>query len=232
MMYQSVFITALVVAFISVIVRALPNGAPACTVGMATPQAPHTDPSRKPVTGTLESAGFVVKIDDVVLTADTAIELAAYQPVRMVVTSEGGEQPFRGALLIASNAGVNMAGTFSLTTDDATKLKASDSCPLINADGVTHVDNELKTSVEASMTFQQNVQDLLLDVNIVVINRELFVGGSFYYWSQYKIDVADSPSSAPSPSGGSGCLIFLGVRFFCPNFCGFFGQLLLGPRNC
>ena len=231
MMYQSVLITVFI-AFISVIVRAFPNGAPECTVGMATPQAPHTDPSRQPVTGTLESAGFVVKINDVALTADSAIELQANQEVRVVVTTVGGEQPFRGALLIASNAGVNMAGTFSLTTDDATKLKASDSCPLINADGVTHVDNELKTSVEASMTFQQNVQDLLLDVNIVVINRELFVGGSFYYWSQYKIDVADSPSSAPSPSGGSGCLIFLGVRFFCPNFCGFFGQLLLGPRNC
>ncbi len=231
MMYQSVLITALLVAFISVIVRAFPDGAPACTVGKATPQSLHIDPPRKHVLGSLESAGFIVTINEVVLTADTVIELQAYEEVRVVATSEGGEQQFRGALLIASKTGANMAGTFSLSTTEAIKLKASDSCPSILADGVTHVDNELKTSVEASMTFRENFQDLLLDVNIVVINRSLSLGGSFFYWSQYKVNVAGA-TPAPTPASTRGCGLF-GFGFFCPyTGCGFFGRLIYGDDFC
>ena len=148
-MYQSILITALI-AFASEIVCAFPNGSPICIVGEAAPRNEHVRPSRNPLTGSMEAGGFIVKINDVALTADSTIELQANQDVRVVVTSEDEIKPFRGALLIVSKSGVDLSGTFSLTTADATKLKEALGCLGVPADGVNHVTNDLKTSVEAS----------------------------------------------------------------------------------
>ena len=228
-----------IIAIISVFVRALPTGAPVCTLGVAAPGNPHTSAGRSPQTGPLAIAGFIVKIGDVILDTNTPITVQAYQDLRVVVTSEGGEQPFRGALVIVSKPGIPILNAFSLTTNDETKLQSQNAtCAPLNADGVTHVDNEIKTSVEATLNFDQNIQELLLDVNVVVVNRIVSNGGSFYYYSQYKINVegaTSSPTLAPirgGIGGGSGCGL-LGLGIFCPtSFCGFFGRLLLGDRDC
>ena len=221
-----------IIAIISVFVRARPNGAPVCTLGVAAPGNPHTSAGRSPKTGPLAIAGFIVKIGDVTLDTNTPITVQAYQDLRVVVTSEGGEQPFRGALLIVSKPGIPILDAFSLSTDDLTKLQShSDTCAPLNADGVTHVDNEIKTSVEATLNFDQNIQELLLDVNVVVVNRIVPEGGSFYYYSQYKINV-EGATLPPKPIEIKKCGLF-GLGFFCPvSACGFFGRLIYGDDFC
>ena len=198
---------------------------------MAAPGNPHTSAGRSPQTGPLAIAGFIVKIGDVILDTNTPITVQAYQDLRVVVTSEGGEQPFRGALVIVSKPGISTVGSFSLTTDGTTKLQSqSELCFSLKADGVTHIDNELKTSVEASLTFDENIQEVLLDVNVVVVNRMVSDGGSFYYYSQYKINFEGATAS---PTVTPVCRGFLGIGIFCPFlFCGFFRRLLLGNRDC
>ena len=231
MMMHSALIPILFISIVSVLVRALPTGAPVCTVGVAAPGSPHTSPGRSPQTGPLAIAGFIVKIGDQILDANTPITLQAYQDLRIVVTSESGVQPFKGALVIVSKVGLDTQNTFSLTPEDETKLQISPACPSFARDGVTHIDNELKTSVEATMRFDENIQDLLLDVNVVVINKGVSEGGSFYYYSQYKINV-EGATSPPSSTPIKKCGLF-GLGFFCPvNACGFFGRLIYGDDFC
>ena len=233
MIYTTALIPFVLVALVCVCVHALPFGAPVCTTGKAAPGDPHTSAGRNPQTGPLSLVGLIVKIGDVILDAATPIVVKPNEDLRVVVTSPEGNTTFRGALLIVSKIGFVADGTFSLTAADATKLQISTVCPTTAASGVTHVDRELKTSVEATIRFDENVQDLLLDVNIVLINRLVSEGGSAYYYSQYKINV-EGPTKAPTvaPTGGSNCGLF-GLGIFCPfSFCGFFGRLLLGPRDC
>jgi hypothetical protein len=160
--------------------------------------------------------------------------LQANVDLPVVVTSDTGEQPFRGALVIASKPGVTIENVFSLSDAELAKLQISTICPSLNADGVTHVDNELKTSVEATLRFDENIQELLLDVNVVVINKILSLGGSFYYWSQFKINV-EGATAAPTPSRPrlfDGCGLFR-LGLFCPvTACGFFGRLIYGDDFC
>ena len=224
-------IVIVLVAIISVFVRALPTGAPVCTLGKSAPGDPHTSIGRRPQTGPLAGAGFIVKIGDEILDIETPITVNAYEDIRVTVTSEGGEQPFRGALLIVSKAGNSTVDAFSLTTADATKLQINTLCPSNAASGVTHVDNEIKTSVEATMRFDENFQDLILDVNVVVINRLVSEGGSFYYYSQYKINVQGA-TPPPTPAKNRRCGIFR-LGLFCPfSACGFFGRLIYGDDFC
>jgi hypothetical protein len=231
MMNTTALILFVLISIVGVTVDAFPTGAGACELGKASPGDPHTSAGRRPQTGPLAGAGFIVKIGDQTLDVGTPITVQAYEDIRVVVTSVGGEQPFRGAMVIASKAGLDTAGTFSLTTEDATKLQISPLCVTKAADGVTHVDNELKTSVEAMMRFDDNIQELQLDVNVVVINKVLSQGGSFYYYSQYKINVQGA-TPPPTPTSIRKCGLF-GLGFFCPfSACGFFGRLIYGDDFC
>jgi hypothetical protein len=213
MMYITALLPFVLVVIVGVTVDAFPTGAGACNLGKASPGEPHTSVGRNPQTGPLATAGFIVKIGDIVLDTATPFTVKPDEDIRVVVTSPDGNVTFRGAMVIVSKLGLDTAGTFSLTAADAAKLQISPLCASVAADGVTHVDRENKTSVEATMRFDENIQDLSLDVNIVVINQPVSLGGSFYYYSQYKFNV-EGPTSAPTgaPTGGGRGGFF--ARFF------------------
>jgi hypothetical protein len=236
MIYSIATALVYIVVFIAVVVvQALPSGAPVCTIGEAAPGNPHTAAERSPLTGPLSMAGFIVKIGDETLNTSTPITVQAYEDLRVEITSESGEQPFRGALMIVSKTGGVIEEAFTLNEADASKLQINTLCAPSAASGVTHVNNELKTSVGATLRFDENIQEVLLDVNVVVINRIASEGGSIYYYSQFKINVIGAtppPTRTPTRTPTRKCGIF-GLGLFCPfKKCWFLYRLIFGDVSC
>jgi Reeler domain len=238
MMFSSSFCKAnvflLVLSSSWVSMHALPTGAPLCIVGASAPGEPHREDDRNPQTGPLNTAGFIVKVGNEMLDTAATITLRAYQDYVVTLTSVDGQKEFRGALMILSKPGVPTLGLFKLQPEQESKLKVSDICEDYYRSGVTHIDSDLKTSVEATVKFDENYDEIFLDVNVVVINRQISEGsegGSSFYWDQFKLKVegaTPAPSQAPAPKCG---LFRLGI--FCPfTLCGFLGQLLFGSVGC
>jgi hypothetical protein len=118
-----------------------------------------------------------------------------------------------------------MTGLFKLQPEQESKLKLSNVCDDEFRSGVTHFNNDTKTSVEATVKFDENYDELFLDVNVVVSNRVTAEGGSFFYWDQFKLKVE---GATPAPKCGLFCL-----GIFCPfTLCGFLGRLLFGSVRC
>jgi hypothetical protein len=231
-----VLVTAFNIPSNGFVVQALPDGAPVCEINEASPGSLHTLFLRQPKTGSLSVGGFQVLLNNEPL--DTAIQktVNASETMSVVVTSLDGQKQFRGILLILSQVGFSTIGTFQLTTDDElAKVKISDPCIQAGYGGITHIDAELKLNVTTMMKFDQNYDDLKFDVNIVVMNRNLFDGGSEYYYSQYTMKVEganDVATKSPTPAPTRGCGLF-GRSMFCPfTFCGFFSRLILGSDGC
>ena len=210
-------------------VHALPNGAPVCTVDQAAPASLHlTRGAAITGTGPLSTADFNVTFNDIDLSSLSTIVLDPSTPTKVEVIANG--VPMKGVLIIVSKPFTDLSSTFSLSTEEAALLQVSAICAAEIKGGVTHNDESFKTAVSATMTFDQAYTDLKLDVNVVVQNNET---GSYYYYDQYTFSVT-APTAAPAsgPSGGGGCGLF-GLSIFCPlNFCGFFGRLLFGDRDC
>jgi Reeler domain len=218
------------------VVKALPDGAPVCRVGVASPDSLHTFALRTPMTGSLNEGGFQVLLDDEPLDPAVPKTVNANETIKVVVTSLDGIKQFRGVLLILSQVGYSTLGTFQLTTDDElSKVKISDPCIESNYGGITHINADLKDNVTATMSFDENYADLRFDVNIVVQNRNALEGGSEYYYSQYsmKVEGAESVATkAPTGAPTRGCGLF-GLTLFCPlTFCGFFARLFFGREEC
>ena len=219
-----------------VVVNALPDGAPVCRVGVASPDSLHTFILRQPTTGSLNVGGFQVLLDDEPLDPTMPKIVQANQEIKVVVTSLDGIKQFRGLLLILSQVGFSTLGAFQLATDEEiAKAKISDPCIESGYGGITHVNADLKDNVTKTMLFDENYDDLRFDVNIVVQNRNAFEGGSYYYYSQYSMKVEGAESTAtksPTVAPTRGCGLF-GLTFFCPlTFCGFFARLLFGREEC
>lgn len=202
-------------------VLALPKGAPVCSIDGPAPGSIHLIRGAAITgTGSLASAGFNVTFNGVDLSTLSTIEVDSSIPTKVEVIASG--LPLKGVLVIVSKANTDMSGTFSLTTEEAVLIRISDICTTAIRGGVTHNDESFKTKVSATMNFDQAYTDLKLDVNVVVQNNET---GSYYYYDQYTFAV-----TAPAATGGCG---LFGLSIFCPfTFCGFFGRLLLGDRDC
>jgi Reeler domain len=207
----------------------LPSGAPSCEVGKAAPMSLHLAASRNPTTGTLLSANFIVKIDGVVLDPDATNEIQANRELEVVITSDTGQQAFKGALMIVSKSALLTTDIFTLSTAQATDLQLNALCPNEGRSGVTHVDNNVKTSIAATMQFDENIDDLKFDVNVVVQNND---AGSFFYWTQYTLKVVGATAPPTAAPRSRGCGLF-GFNLFCPfTLCGLFGRLIFGDDFC
>jgi Reeler domain len=200
-------------------------------IGEAAPGPPHRG-ARNPIFGPLKTAGFIVKIGADIVDPDVPIAVEAGTDYKITVTSLSGQQQFRGTLIILSKPATLMLDRLTLPADSV--LRMSDICPDVARSGVTHQNNELKTSVETTMKFDKAYGEVLLDVNVVVVNREISQGGSYFYWSQFKLNVAGGVTAAPvaAPIKKPKCGLFR-RGLFCPfTACGFFGRLIYGKEFC
>ena len=241
LLISTIFIVVLTIAFYIpsavVVTHALPDGAPVCRINEASPDSLHTFFLREPQTGSLSTGGYHVLLDDDDGPLDPAVPITvkANSEIRVVVTSIDGQKEFRGILLILSQVGFSTIGTFQLTTEDElAKAKISDPCLQLGYGGITHTDAELKSNVTTTMMFDKNYDNLKLDVNIVVMNRNQNEGGSQYYYSQYslKVEGADEVATKAPTAAPTTCGLF-GRSLFCPlTFCGFFSRLIFGSDGC
>ena len=209
--------------------NALSTGAPICSIDGPAPQNIHLQRGANITgTGSLASAGFNVTFNGVDLSSLSSIQVNASSPIKVEVRSSG--VPLKGVLVIVSKASTDFTDVFTLSTEEATLIQKSEFCPALARGGVTHVSPDEKNKVSATMTFDKAYTDVKLDVNVVTQNNDT---GSYYYYSQYIFAVNAAPAGSPSGSGsGSDCGLF-GLGIFCPfTFCGFFGRLLLGDRDC
>ena len=207
-------------------VYALPNGAPVCTINGPAPGGIHLQRGAAlTFTGTLALAGFNVTFDGVDISTLSSIEVNTSTPVKVAVIANG--VPLKGVLVIVSRPFTDVSGAFTLSAEEAAMLQISQICRIES--GVTHVDESFKTKTSATLTIDEAYPDLKLDVNVVVQNNET---GSLYYYSQYTF-ASIAPAAAPTGGGtGGGCGVF-GLGILCPfSFCGFFGRLILGDRDC
>jgi hypothetical protein len=206
------------------LVHGFSSGAPVCTVGEPAPGDPHQRGAALTFTGTLASAGFSVTFDDVDISTLPSIEVKTGTPVKVEVIANG--VPLKGVLVIVSRPSTDLSGALSLSAEESALLQVSQVCSFEIKAGVTHMDESFKTMVSSTLSIDEPYADLKLDVNVVVQNNET---GSYYYYDQYTF-----ASVGPSTGGGTegGCGLF-GLSIFCPfTFCGFFGRLLLGDRDC
>jgi hypothetical protein len=207
-------------------VAAFPAGAPVCTIDESAPGAPHRGTGFR--TGPLSDAAFIVTVGGKTLDTATTLEIEAGTVYDVIFTSETGSQPYKGVLGIIHSSTYNFTST-NLITGTA-DLQNSEPCAFAKGRaGVTHVNNNDKTSALAKLSIPANVDVVKLDVNIVVANNG--VQGSIFYYTQYTLKVSgatNSPIAAPRISCG---LFRLGI--FCPfTFCGLFGRLLFGTKEC
>ena len=236
-MYSKFIIPFIAAVLTGAVVQALPDGAPVCDIGEAAPGSLHQSPFRQPETGSLAAGGFQVLLDDAALDPAVPKAVSANQDIQVRVTSLDGTKEFRGVLLILSQAGFSSTiGAFQLTTDEELAVQISGPCIDDGYAGITHVNNDLKSNVTASMIFDKNYGDLKFDVNIVVQNRGPGQGGSQYFHSQYSMKVeggASSATAAPATAPTNLSCGLFGGGIFCPlTLCGFFGRLLLGSDRC
>jgi hypothetical protein len=212
------------------VVKALPTGAPVCTVGEAAPQNLHLDPQRNPRLGPLSDGGYYIQIGNTVL-KDTSViyEFEAYQDLTVLLTSQSGVQPFKGALIVLSKVGVDLAGNLFLNATQLQLLRQSQ-CDAGRV-AVTHNNNITKTAVTATINFDDNYDILNVDVNLVVVNN---AKNSVFFYSSYKLTVTGATSS-PTPVPIPTCGLF-GMGLFCLpkiTFCGFLGRLFMqDQRDC
>jgi hypothetical protein len=130
--------------------------------------------------------------------------------------------------VIVSLPFTDLSTAFTLSAEEAELYHVSQICSADMMAGITHVNESEKTKVSATLTIPVAYTDLKLDVNVVAQNNQT---GSYYYYSQYQFASVASPTSAPTGSE-RGCGLF-GLGIFYPfTFCGFFGRLLLGDRDC
>jgi hypothetical protein len=211
-------------------VHALPGGAPVCTAGASAPGEPHflPEPGKTIATGPLEDAGFIVTIDGVLLEPGVPLDVQAYEDLQVVMTSSSGIQPFKGALMVVSKEGLDTRGAFIET--GLSGLQLNFICEFdFTRSGVTHLNNDIKTSVSATMRFTENIADLLFDANIVVVNN---AQESFYYYTGYTINVVGATSPPTRAPRRRKCGLF-GLGLFCPfTACGLFGRWLYGDDFC
>ena len=210
---------------------ALPTGAPVCTVGEAAPQVLHLDPNRNPRLGHLVDGGFFIRIGETILTdTSTVYDFEAHEDITVVVTSDGGSQPFKGVLIVASRIGSDLSANLFLKGDTQLQFLKQAQCDAGRV-AVTHFNNNTKSAVEATMNFDENFDTVLVDVNIVVVNN---FRASIYYHDQYKLRVTGA-TQYPTPVPVITCGLF-GMSIFCLpkiTFCGFLGRLFgQDQRDC
>jgi hypothetical protein len=222
---QSILIAALLTLSS---VLAWPDGAPECTIGAAAAMGTHLSTnSTLPVTGPLSDGTFVVTLDGVTLDPTVSTTINALEIYYIAVTSVTREKPYRGVLVIASSASTNFTSAVLQPAGVSEFiLKASPSCGEISRAGVTHKSPDTKTITYSSLLVPKNLADLKLDVNVVVANNA--INGSIYYYNQFSFNVITPAPVKPRIRCG-----LFGLAIFCPfTFCGFFGRLIFGSKNC
>jgi hypothetical protein len=139
---MNVFLLVLSGAWVST--HPLPNGVPSCAIGESAAGSPHRQDDRNPQTGPLNTAGFIVKVGDQILSTATPITLQTNIDYPIVLTSVSGQKNFRGALMILSQPLVATTGLFTLQPEQESKLQISPFCEEDLRSGVTHINNNMK----------------------------------------------------------------------------------------
>jgi hypothetical protein len=223
-------ITTIAVIHISngddVVVEALPDGSPVCTVGGPAPRSLHLiRPSI--VTGEICLGNFQITIGNTTLNRDIVNSIFPDTDLLLELSSTTGKQ-FRGVLMILNQPDVDLKSNLYIDPNSTT-FKVQDDCASSNYAGFTHVDNSLKSVANATMNLPNN-QVAYLDVDIVIANNN---GKSEYYYTRYQLKGEVVSVSAPISESSSctterrreSCGLF-GISLFCLNLCGLFGRLV------
>jgi hypothetical protein len=180
MMKLSSFFVSYLALFASSGVEASPTGAAGCTSGQAAVVGGHT--MANPTTGSLDMGSIQVDIDGVPLSPDVARELVIGEAYALTVSRDAG---FKGVL--ARTEGITLIP--NVNTQEASVCVSP-------AVGITHFDNEIKTSASGLIEGEAG-DSALLEVTVVISNNA--DEGNEYYYSAFPVSfVASAGTDAPS----------------------------------
>ena len=174
-----------------IVVNALPNGSPVCIVGGPAVRASHTSNPNN-ITGAIEAALFAVKIGNKTLNSTAVNAIAATVDLPVELTSTNGTE-FRGVLVVLNGNNSLVSNLF--ISPNSTDYKAQVNCSTAGDAGFTHISNGLKSNFTATMNLPYS-ESAFLDVNIVVVNREI----SIYYHTRYMLLGDPAPPTTKSPT--------------------------------
>jgi hypothetical protein len=171
--------------------HAFPNGAGQCIGGRAAVDGEHLT-LNPVVTGSLVDGGLEVTINDgTTLTEDGGpYEIATNTDytIAIGISSSGG---FRGALIRAASS--NGESDFTLQAADEFGQDATSVCTDNGVLGVTHVSNDIKPSLSATLNVGF-VGTITLDITVVQAANDN--DGSSYYYSPYTLTVVKAVDNA------------------------------------
>jgi hypothetical protein len=151
--------------------------------------------------GSLEEGGVSVMVNGATIGTDMTTTL---QPMEMtdiqLMTNSTTSTGFRGFLIrvgiaeeegaegsAARQASTDLSSVLSVSEEAASIMQMNQLCPLQNAVGLTHTNNEPKMSVTGTMETPETAMDLTLDVTVVMQNRD---GVAEHYYTRYMMSVA------------------------------------------
>ncbi|GKY90714.1 hypothetical protein MPSEU_000044800 [Mayamaea pseudoterrestris] len=175
---------------------AFPTGAGGCSGGGAAVQGEHLDGSKDLTSGSLEEAGFQVLLDGTQLSEsdDFVIEVGKDAVLTLVAT---GGTPFKGVLMRVEASDVDVQDTAALTPSDNVQNAGVCAAPV---GGVTHFNNDEKTSASATLRFD-TATDVTLDVTVVVANDD---SESIFYYQGFTGAAAGDAGASPGDDGTNG----------------------------
>jgi hypothetical protein len=208
-------------------ISALPNGAPACTVGSSAVRNQHL--LRKPVEyGRNEDKGYRITLDGSILLNKlndaTFVNLFQFDQEHILLITADSTTHIKGILVLASTGLVDAVDALDTRTPGALTIKnnvttkESPGCENITVASIVHTNNAEKSSMDMYFKWPSSGQKLFLDVNIVK-NNNLTVGSQYAY-NQYPV-LSGNVAVAKADCG------LLKLNIFCPlTFCGILGRLL------
>lgn len=183
---------------------AAPTGAGGCGGDGPAVGGPHLDENA--ITGSLEDFGLRISVNSDELESSGTISVPANSENMISLFAEAPEagSEYRGFLFRLSHPdGVSTLDLLDIPESSADEAQVAAVCTDIDVAGITHVNNEPKTSMSVTMNVPEATDGLVLDVTAVIWNRlvnETFV--SEYYYSQYQINVEASAEGTTMPTAG------------------------------
>jgi hypothetical protein len=181
----------LTIPFLS-LVSALRNGAADCPEGKPAVGSLHLS-ANTVTTGPLRDGNINLQLNNVLLAADASpVDLLVGETHTWTLTSNGGRE-FRGFLLRLNGGDDNIDTTDALSGGNSVQVARTTCINTYNVGGVTHTNNGGKSAVSGSLLLEDPSPNMLLDVTIVIENRN---GVSTYYYSSFKLNAVTSLDSA------------------------------------
>lgn len=179
-------------------INAFSTGAGSCVGGQAAVSGLHLENSPSRITFAEAGLGFFIN-DYLIDESNTANNNEAFQTIRvgglydfvlgLVKDDDGSYEPFKGALIRISQGDETSMANFISESAFSTKpfnSQISDQCDGVDALGVTHFNDSLKTSLGGQFD-TSSFNEISIDITVVFSNNE--TAGSKFAYQSYVIGV-------------------------------------------